>query len=41
MTKTKSALIVAVCDVDSSPGVFYKYEGLSKAGNDYLNISFK
>ena len=41
MTKNKSALIVAVCDMDLSPGVFYKYDGLSKSGDGILDISFK
>ena len=41
MVKNKSALIVAVCDVDSSPGVFYKYDGIARSSNDSFNISLK
>lgn len=39
--KKQSAIIIAVCDLESSPGVFYKYDGISKSSNNKIDIVFR
>lgn len=41
MIGKKSVVVIAVCDQDTSPGVYFKYNGMSNSSSEFFDISFK